>query len=135
MFEVGESCGIQAGGELLKILGFTPDNQLALAENLTGGPGTPCPVGAIFLISVEELASFEERYAAVTQERQEIDELAELILSRSDELPSQTNDLFISQVLRISNSQWVNVVKEVENQYSNGIAMLEVGESCITQVG
>ena len=134
MLEVGKSCGIQAGGEL-KILGFTPDNQLALAENLTGGPGTPCPAGVIFFISVEELASFEEHYAAVTQERQEIDELVELILSRSDELPSQVNNLTVEQILPIPGWQWVDVVKEIENQYSNGTAMLEVGKSCGIQAG
>ena len=63
MLEVEESCITQVGGEL-KILGFSPDTQSALVENLTGALGTPCPVGAIFFISVNDLQNFEKLYIA-----------------------------------------------------------------------
>lgn len=59
--------GIDQGDDL-KILGFSPDGQLVLVENsnnLPGrwirGAGVSVPKDALFLVSVEELAEWEDK--------------------------------------------------------------------------
>ena len=55
MLVKGKSCRLQEGGEL-RVLGFSPDDsRLALVENLTGGLGTHCPSGVMFLEEVAVL--------------------------------------------------------------------------------
>ena len=112
MLVVGDSCRIFKGRRELVILGFSPDSKLALVENLgEEGMVTGCPKGAMFLAEVEELASFDERYAQLLQEKRIKNELVETILDRSVEFPSQeVLNLSIGQELDIQKDQWVNVV-------------------------
>ena len=136
MLEKGESCGIKYGGSV-EILGFSPEGEKALLEYSSPGDdlGTPCPSEAVFFLSTEELASFEERYAERVHREEQRDALVEKILSGANDLPTQVADLSVNEATHIPEWQWINVVKPIENQYSNGFSMLEKGENCGIQGG
>ena len=136
MLEKGENCGIKYEGSV-EILGFSPEGEKALLEYSSPGDdlGTPCPSGALFFISTEELASFEERYAERVHREEQRDALVEKILSGAKDLPTQVADLSVNEATHIPEWQWINVVKPIENQYSNGSSMLEKGEKCGIQGG
>ena len=55
--------------------------------------------------------------------------------SYEGDLPSQVSNLSIDQKINIPEWQWVSVIREVENQYSNGNSMIEVEDTCGIQKG
>ena len=47
--------------------------------------------------------------------------------------PDQAFDVSVGQEINVLDTQWVHIVRAIENQYSNGVSMLEKGESCLIE--
>ena len=131
------SCNISVGNKL-KVRGFSSDATLALVENLTPGQGygTGCHLSVMFFIGVEELESFDSRYTAILDEKQEKRNLIEQILfEESTELPTQVGNISIGQEIYMPEPDRVRVARDIETIERGGIRSIlkaEEQDSCIT---
>ena len=123
---IRKNCVIRIGNTL-KVLGFSPDKQLALVENLTGYTGTLCPSGIMFFISIEELATFDSKYKVQLVKLEKRENLVHQILSEREEILKNLDDLnefsiqvsglSINQEIPVPEDEWVELARDVINPY------------------